>query len=141
MDKILEITRDAPVPFTFSAPFWEGTRDKRLLLQFCRQTNRPQFYPRPTSIFSGRRDLEWREVSGQGELFTFTIANMGAGQLRGYEPYAIANVLLDVGVNIIGNLVHCPIEEIRIGMRVKPHWAPTADGKHLLMFEPDRARP
>ncbi|HJQ16478.1 MAG TPA: Zn-ribbon domain-containing OB-fold protein [Allosphingosinicella sp.] len=138
MDSILKIERDAPKAYTFSAPFWEATRDKKLIIQYCKVTGRPQFYPRPTSLFTGRRTLEWREISGEGELFTFTIAYRGIGPFRGHEPYIVANVRLDAGVNIMGNLINCEIEDIAIGMRVKPYWAPLADGKHQLMFEPDR---
>lgn len=140
MNAILKLDRTAPAPFSFSAPFWEATRDRKILLQFCRQTGQPQFYPRPTSIFTGKRDLEWREVSGHGTIYTYTIARVGAGALRGCEPYIIVNVELDEGVNIIGNLVGCDVDELSIGMRVRPHWQALSDGKHQLMFEPDSDR-
>ena len=45
---------------------------------------------------------------------------------------------LDVGVNVIANIVHCGLGEIAIGMKVKPYWLPLANGTHLLMFEPAR---
>lgn len=137
MNSILEIERAAPKPFSFSAPFWEATRDKKILLQFCTITEKPQFYPRPTSIFTGRRSLEWREVSGEGEVYTYTVAYRGVGPFRGLEPYVIVTVELDAGVRIIGNLVNCETEKLAIGMRVRPYWASLTDGKHQLMFEPD----
>ena len=140
MDAILQLDRAAPASYTFSAPFWEATRDKKLLVQFCRQSGNPQFYPRPTSIFTGKRDLEWREVSGRGTIYTYTVAHVGTGAFRGCEPYIIANVELDEGVNIIGNLVGCDVDEVSIGMRVRPYWQPLSDGKHQLMFEPDPER-
>jgi hypothetical protein len=37
----------------------------------------------------------------------------------------------------MANIVHCGLEKIRIGLRVKPFWLPLANGTHLLMFEPD----
>lgn len=139
MNSILKMERAAPKPFSFSLPFWQATREKKLLIQYCRATGKPQFYPRPTSIFTGRRDLEWREVSGEGSLYTYTIAHRGPGPFQGHEPYVIANVQLDAGVNIIGNLVNCERDQIVIGMRVKPYWVPLSAGMHLLMFEPGRA--
>ena len=51
----------------------------------------------------------------------------------------LAVVTLDEGVNVMANLVHCTLEEIRVGLRVVPFWAPLPNGTHLLMFEPDRA--
>jgi uncharacterized OB-fold protein len=135
-DNVLNVEREAVTPFFFSRPFWEATREKKLMVQFCRRTGQYQFYPRPTSIFTGQRDVEWREVSGHGEVFSFTIARRGRGPFRGHEPYIIATVTLDVGVNVIGNVVNCDIDNIRIGMKVIPYWAPLPGGMHLLMFEP-----
>ena len=137
MKDLLSLDRPAPPAYSFSAPFWEATRDRKLLLQFCRRTGKPQFYPRPTSIFTGRRDIEWREVSGRGTVYTYTIARIGAGALRGCEPYIIANVELDEGVNILGNLTGCAMDEVFIGMRVRPSWQALSDGRNILMFEPD----
>ena len=127
-------------PFSFSRPFWEATRHKKLVIQYCRRTGKFQHHPRPTSIFTGRRrDIEWREVSGKGEVFSWTIARRGPAPFHGHEPYLVASVTLDVGVNVIANMVHCAADEIRIGMKVMPCWMPLEDGTHLLMFEPDRS--
>lgn len=127
-------------PYRFSQPFWEATRQKKLVIQYCRRTGKFQHHPRPTSIFTGRRsDIEWREVSGKGEVFSWTIARRGPLPFHGHEPYLVVSVTLDVGVNFIANMVHCTAEEIRIGMKVVPYWMPLGDGTHLLMFEPDRS--
>ena len=48
------------------------------------------------------------------------------------------SVTLDVGVNFIANIVNCKAEELKVGMKVKPHWHPLDDGTHLLMFQPDK---
>ena len=124
----------------FSKPFWDGTRDKKLIIQYCRATGKYQHYPRPVSIYTGRRrDIEWREVSGKGEVYSFCIAHRGLPAFRGQEPYAVVSVTLDVGVNIIANMMNCTRDEIRIGMRVRPCWLPLEDGTNLVMFEPDRS--
>ena len=36
----------------------------------------------------------------------------------------VASVTLDVGVNVIANLVHCTAHEVMIGMKVMPCWLP-----------------
>ena len=49
--------------FDFSEPYWEGTKQKKLLIQYCKVAKKYQHFPRPVSIFTGRRrDIEWREV-------------------------------------------------------------------------------
>ena len=45
--------------FDFSEPYWEGTKSKKLVIQYCKATGRYQHFPRPVSIFTGRRrDIE-----------------------------------------------------------------------------------
>lgn len=127
-------------PYSFSQPYWEASRQKKLLIQYCRHAGKYQHYPRPTSIFTGkRRDIEWREVSGKGEVFSYTVTRRAAAAFRGHEPYLVVNVTLDVGVNHIANMVNCGLDAIRVGMKVAPYWVPLNDGTHLLMFEPDPA--
>lgn len=123
--------------YSFSRPFWEATREQKLVIQYCRASGKYQHYPRPVSIFTGRgRDLEWRQVSGKGELYSYTVAHRGPPEFRGHEPYLVASVTLDVGVNFIANLVKCALEDARIGMKVALYWHPLQDGTHLPMFQP-----
>src|SRR5262245_887046 len=134
----LKIERETPKWRNYSKAYWDGTREKKLLLQYDAATGRYQFYPRPASLATGRRKLEWREVSGKGEIFSFTIARRTREPFRGHEPFFIVLVTLDEGVNVMGNMVGCSLEDMKIGLRVKPYWAPLPNGTHLLMFTPDR---
>jgi hypothetical protein len=120
-------------------PYWEGSKQKKLVIQYCKTAKKYQHFPRPVSIFTGRRrDIEWREVSGKGKVYSFTIAHRGTPPFQGSEPYAIASVTIDEGVNIIADVVNCKAEDLKVGMRVKPYWHPIANGEHLLMWQPDK---
>ncbi len=135
----LDVKREPPTPRSYSKPFWEATRQKKVMLQYDRKAGRYQFYPRATSIFTGRTgELEWREVSGKGQVFSFSVVRRARPPFEGHEPFVLVLVTLDEGVNVMADLVHCTVEEIKIGMRVRPFWAPLSDGRNLLMFEPDR---
>jgi len=134
----LNVKREAPQWRTFSKAYWDATREKKLLLQYDAKSKRYQHYPRPGSIVTGHRALEWREVSGKGEIFTYTIARRTREPFAGNEPFFIVMVTLGEGVNVMGNMVNCGVDEMKIGLRVKPYWAPLPNGTHLLMFEPDR---
>lgn len=138
LNDTLNIPREAPPARSFSKRYWDGTREKKLLLQYDTATSRYQFYPRPTSTATGKRTLEWREVSGKGAVFSYTVARRAHAPFRGHEPFLIVLVTLDEGVNVMANMVDCPLEEMKIGLRVKPYWAPLPNGTHLLMFTPDR---
>ena len=55
---------------------------------------------------------------------------------EGHEPFLIAVVTLNEGVNVMANVVKCDLEQIKIGMKVEPYWHPLPDGTHMLMFQP-----
>ena len=50
--------RPVPRPTALTQPFWDAARKGKFLLQFDRATGKPQFWPRPVSIHSGRTDME-----------------------------------------------------------------------------------
>ena len=137
LNDTLGVTREPPTPRSFSKAYWDATRGKRLIVQYDGRSGKYQFFPRATSIYDGHRDLEWREVSGKGEIFSYTIAYRARPPFQGHEPFVIGLVTLDEGVNAMGNIVHCARDRLKIGRRVKPFWLPLANGTHLLMFEPD----
>lgn len=131
------VERVMPRTFRFSQPFWDATREKKVLIQYCPETEQYQFYPRPVSLFTGKRNLEWREVSGRGSIFAYSVAHIARPPFAGHTPYFFATVTLDEGVNVIADVVRCGREQMAVGMRVRPTWAPLPDGTNLLMFEPD----
>lgn len=134
----LNIVRDPPKWRSFSKPFWDATREKKLVIQYDKEVGKYQFFPRPTSIYTGKKsNLEWHEVSGHGEIYSFTIARRARPPFQGHEPFFIAVVKLPENVNVMGNMVNCSIEQMKIGLKVKPYWAPLSNGTHLLMFEPE----
>jgi uncharacterized OB-fold protein len=137
LNDTLGILREPPKPRSFSKAYWDATRDKRLLVQYDKRSGKYQFFPRATSIYDGHRNLDWREVSGKGEVFSYTIAYRARPPFQGHEPFVIGLVTLDEQINVMANIVHCERDQLKIGLRVKPFWAPLSNGAHLLMFEPD----
>lgn len=120
------IINSRPLPkfhsYMDTAPFWRAANDGRLMIQYCLDTNEPQFFPRPISLTTGRRNLEWREVSGRGTIYSFTnTLNPWPGH-ESRVPYICALVDLHEGVRILANLYQIKFEEIKIGMPVKIYW-------------------
>ena len=128
--------RPAPVPHNFSKPFWEAAQQGKFMLQYCPATGKYQFYPRPVSVYTGKRDLEWREASGKGTVYTFTVSHKAPPPFRIVAPFVIATVELAEGVRIIANLINCPPERVRIGMPVRLAWVKAGD-MNFPAFEPD----
>lgn len=136
LNNTLGVERQPIRQYSFSKPYWEATREKRLVIQYCPRSGQYQHFPRPVSIVTGLADLEWREVSGEGEVVSVSLTRRGFQQFQGAEPYAVAIVRLDVGVDFVADLVNCDAADARIGLKVKPYWHPLTDGTHLLLFQP-----
>ena len=113
-----------------SAPFWQGTRDGKLMLQYCIDSGRFQHFPRPISLYTGTRNLEWREASGNGVVYAVTALRTPGLGADGRLPCVLALVELDEGVRILGNLPGCGPGDVRIGQRVKLAWDNMVDGRY-----------
>jgi uncharacterized protein len=139
-----------------SAPFWEATREGRLLVQWCTRCDRGIFFPRAFCPFCGaagdasgsggasdadRTDgpLEWREASGRATVYAAVVEYRpeaaGASFAEG-APFCIALVDLEEGVRMMTNIVGCPPADVHSGMAVVVSWEPLSDGRQLALFRP-----
>lgn len=130
--------RPMPTPTNFTRAFWEGTRQGKFLLQHCPRCGVWQYYPRPVCLRCMSRELEWREASGRGTIYSFTITRMPPEGFEGKEPYVLASVELPEGTRVLTHLLNCAPEEVRIGMKVRAAFEKLSDDITLLQFEPDR---
>jgi len=119
--------------FVDTRPFWAGVRAGKLVLQYCRDAGRFQHYPHPVSIYTGRRNLEWREASGRGTIYSWTIVRVPGPGLEGRLPLLVALVQLDEGARIIGNILDRKV--VRIGERVTLAWDKFDDGTPYPAFK------
>ncbi|HYH22887.1 MAG TPA: Zn-ribbon domain-containing OB-fold protein [Azospirillum sp.] len=131
--------RPVPRPNSYvnTEAYWDGAKQHKLLLQYCPKSGRYQHYPRPVSVYTGARDLEWREAKGTGEVYTYTVIRTKVPGFEDRTPFIVANVQLDEGVRILANLLNVAPEQARIGMRVRLVWE-DIDGTPYPAFEPDR---
>ena len=121
--------------FDFSEPYWEGTKRKKLLIQYCKATGKYQHFPRPVSIFTGSRNLEWREVSGKGTIYACTVIRVPGPGLEGRLPLSVATVELDEGVRILGNILDADADTVAIGQRVVVAWDRLSDDVQYPAFK------
>lgn len=127
--------RPAPIQLNFSKPFWDGAKDKKLMLQYCPQSGKYQFYPRPISVYTGKRDLEWREASGKGHVYSFSLSYKAPAPFKDVKPYVVATIELDEGVRILTNIVNCDPKSVKIDMPVRLTWV-EAGTTNYPVFEP-----
>ncbi len=110
-----------------TSPFWDGMREGKLMLQYCTEAKKFQHYPRPVSIYTGRRTLEWRQASGNGTIYATTVVRIPGPGLDGRLPLCVATIELDEEVRMIANILDCTPEQLKIGARVTLAWDALSD--------------
>jgi len=123
-----KITPPAVNPET--KPFWDAAREGRFLVPFCAACGKAHWYPRAICPFCASDKVEWREASGKGTIYTFSVMR------RVKEPYAIAHVTLAEGPTMLTNIVNCDFDKLHIGQPVAVVFQETEGGPPVPMFKP-----
>ena len=133
-----EMERPEPRPTPLSAPYWAALREGRILIQYSPSTRQWVFYPRPLSPGSLVDDLEWREVSGTGTVYTFTVARRPtAPAWKDAVPQILGVVEVAEGARLPTELVNVEPDDVSVGMPVRAVFDRSApSGVTLLKFEP-----
>lgn len=115
--------------------YWDKLADGSFSLQFCPHCNKYIFYPREICPYCLEHELEWKPVSGQGTIYSYTIVHVSAlPEFKDKTPYIYALVELAEGVRIPSNLIDCHLDEVRVGMPVMLTYI-KKEGKTLLVFK------
>jgi uncharacterized protein len=77
------------------------------------------WYPRLFCPLCGSLAVTYRDVSGTGSIYTFTVVRRGDGPYKPKAPYVVAYVTLDEGATVLTNVIDCDPETITIGQRVR----------------------
>jgi uncharacterized OB-fold protein len=59
------------------------------------------------------------KFSGKGEVITYSIIYVGPSGFEEQTPYPIAIIKLEEGPQVTAQIVDCPLEEIKIGMKLE----------------------
>jgi uncharacterized OB-fold protein len=131
-----------PTPTATTRPFWDGLRDRKVMLQYSPSTDAWVFYPRVLAPGSLADDLQWREVSGDGQVYSYTVTRRPTAPPWAADvPQIIAVVELAEGPRLTTELVNVGDDAVRVGMAVRPVFCDSGSGgPTLLRFEPAAAR-
>ena len=125
--------RIAPIADELAKPFWEGTKDGRLLIQRCPTTGQFQWYPRLHSRHDWSATPEWVESSGRGRIHSFSVIHRAPTSGLA-APYVFAVVELEEGVLLTANIVDVSASNVEVGMEVRVVFEVLEDGNHLPVF-------
>lgn len=132
----MDYPRPLPQPTPTSQPFWDALAEERVTLQRCDDCNTWVFYPRTHCSSCLSPNLTWTEVSGEGQIYTYTIAHRPtAPQFADASPQLIAVVELAEGVRLNSVIVGAEPGALKVGMAVKPVFHKEGDAT-LLYFSP-----
>ena len=105
-------------------------------VQQCDDCSSWVFYPRNHCSHCLSPNLTWKTVSGEGEVYSFTIARSPtAPQFAGEEPQYIAVIELNEGIRLNSVLTEVNEADIKVGMKVVPVFHRERDAT-LLYFKP-----
>ena len=125
-----------PQPTPISAPFWDGLKAHEVRIQQCDQGHW-LFFPRTHCPTCGSRQLEWKTVSGEGQVYTYTVARVPTlPEFSDEMPQLLAVVELNEGVHINTTMVGVQPEDLRVGQRVRPVFDERPGSATLLRFTP-----
>jgi len=121
----------------WSKEFWKGTKEKKLLIQECKDCGSKIFYPRKYCPECWSSQLLWNEASGKAKIFSYSITYTGVEEPF-YDdlPLVLALVDLEEGVRMMTNIVNCRPEEVYIGMDVEVTFRDVTKEFSLPYFQP-----
>ena len=131
------ISKPIPVPDEISAPFFDGARAGRLMLQHCPACDGWCFPVRQRCPHCFAGELQWRQASGRGTLYTFAIMHqvMNPG-FASSVPYNVSQIDLAEGVRMVSNVVGIGNDALRIGMRLEVFFDDVGENVHVPKFRP-----
>lgn len=80
--------------------FVEGLKEGKLLYTQCKKCGVKYFPPQADCPKCKTSDMEWREVSPEGELLTWTVINIKPASFSHMQDYVVGIVKMPEGFNI-----------------------------------------
>lgn len=115
--------QETPLPSVdpLTRPFWDGTKQHRLIMQRCSRCNRFHWLPSPSCQTCGNSELLWEQLKGTGTVYTFTIVHRVVRNTAFAKktPYLIAVVELDEGPRMVTSIQSESMDQVRIGSKVE----------------------
>jgi uncharacterized protein len=126
-----------PTPDAESQPYWDATKEGKLLIRRCNVCKRAYFYPRDFCPHCWSEDVSWEEASGRATLYTFSVVRRN--DLPPWPervPYIPAVVDLEEGPRMMTNIEGCAPEDLTIGMPLVVDFRVDSDDITAPIFRP-----
>ena len=123
-----------------SEPFWAGCAQERMVVPRCGDCRRFHFYPRRFCPYCDSEEIEWREASGAGTVYSFAVVQKPIEKaFSSLVPYVIAIVELEEGIRMLSHVVGVDPADMTCGMRVRVQYRRVSDTLTVPVFGPSGA--
>jgi uncharacterized OB-fold protein len=134
-------THDAKKPLPRLTPdnraFWEGCREHKIMLPWCRHCDRPHWPPGPVCPYCFGDDLTWKQASGRGVVSSWVVVHKAwLPAFAADIPYNAVQVELEEGVRLTANVIGAPNEALRVGLPVQVVFDDVTPQATLPRFKP-----
>jgi len=131
--------RIAPTPTHDTRFFWDGLKERKLLIQRCTGCGALRHPPRPMCPRCNALGWDTVEASGRGTLHSFVMPKHPPLPFMG-DDYIVALVDLEEGTRLVSNLCEIAPGDAVIGMPVELFFAEFDGGLVLPQWKPAVAR-
>lgn len=123
-----------------SEPFWAGCAQERMVVPRCGDCRRFHFYPRRFCPYCDSGDIEWREASGAGTVYSFAVVQKPIEKaFSSLVPYVIAIVELEEGIRMLSHVVDVSPADMTCGICVRVQYRKVSDTFTVPVFGPGGA--
>lgn len=129
--------RYLPMIYPEELPYWEGLKQRKLLLQRCSECGKVWFPIGPVCPHCLSDQFTWAPMSGRGVVHNFVVYHKA--WLPWFEqrvPYVVVQVQIEEGPRLTTNLLDTPREQVKLGMAVEAAYEDVTDEITLLQFKP-----
>src|SRR3979409_198529 len=111
----MSFERPMPVKTPTTAPFSEALAQHRIVVQYSPSSQAYVFYPRVRGPRTLANDLEWREISGMGTLYSYTVAHRPfSPHFADAVPQLLAIVEWDEGPSFSTEIVNADPDDLSV---------------------------
>jgi uncharacterized OB-fold protein len=133
---------DKPLPTADreTQPFWDACHAHELRAQRCTGCGQFRWPPSPLCPHCRSWEFDWAALPGTGWVASYVVVHYSAAPAFAAElPYVVATIALDGTdgvVRLTSNVVGCPPDAVRVGMRVGVVFDDVTSDVTLPKFQP-----
>jgi hypothetical protein len=132
-----EYTKPLPIPSAESKPYWDGLRERKLMMPRCDDCKGWWFPPSLLCPHCNSKAWSWTQTSGRARIFSYVVYHRVYHPAFAQEvPYAVAVIELDEGPRMISNVMDIAPDKLECDMRVEVAYQPVTDAITLAKFRP-----